>query len=253
MAGWLHIHPLFFLLAFSAILTGAILDFILLFTIVLIHEMGHFWTARYYNWRVEKLEIWLFGGAVVSEEHHTRPFKEQTAVVLAGPLQHVWIYLLLSGIQMWIGPHPFIATAFFYNTLLLGFNLMPVWPLDGGKLIFYLFCQTSSFQKSLKRTLLFLRLFWRQPPAGCSLNSDGRSQPSCLRLFSLQNMFWNGRNGIQPHALSSLLRLPEQRRYENGIQARVSGHADYGCCETRPSQPEGEVYIETGAPLLYSR
>lgn len=158
VAGWLHIHPLFFLLAFSAILTGAILDFILLFSIVFIHEMGHFWTARHFNWRVEKLEIWLFGGAVVSEEHHTRPFKEQAAVVLAGPLQHLWIYLLLYGIAMGAGPHPFITTALFYNTLILCFNLLPVWPLDGGKLIFYFFCRMYSFQKSLKRTLLFSAL-----------------------------------------------------------------------------------------------
>ncbi|WP_231622393.1 site-2 protease family protein [Halobacillus karajensis] len=162
----IHIHPLFFLLALSAFLTGAIYEFIILFSIVIVHELGHFLTAKHYNWRVEKMEIWLFGGAVVSDEHNTRPFREQLHVILAGPLQHVWIFAFLLMIQMFFGSHSLLATALHYNGLILLFNLLPIWPLDGGKLLFYLLNRWFAFRRSLILSLtlsllcMFTALSW---------------------------------------------------------------------------------------------
>ncbi|MFG6148379.1 site-2 protease family protein [Halobacillus sp. B23F22_1] len=149
----IHVHPLFFLLALSAMLTGAIYEFIILFSIVAIHEMGHYITARAYGWRVSHIEFWLLGGKVVSEEHTTRPVKEQVNVTLAGPLQHVWIFILLQVLTVIIGPHPLLSVAFTYNSIILLLNLIPVWPLDGGKLLFYALCQRMSFKQSLRLSL----------------------------------------------------------------------------------------------------
>ncbi|UOQ46254.1 site-2 protease family protein [Halobacillus salinarum] len=150
----IHVHPLFFFLAFSALLTGAIYEFIILFSIVAIHELGHFFTARYFGWRVECIEFWLFGGAVVSEEHNTRPFHEQVLVVIAGPLQHVWIFILVFGLQIYAGPHHLLEQALEFNGLILLCNLLPIWPLDGGKLVFYCCNQFLSFRNSLTMALL---------------------------------------------------------------------------------------------------
>ncbi|UOQ93866.1 site-2 protease family protein [Halobacillus shinanisalinarum] len=128
-----------------------------MFTIVAIHEWGHFAAARSNGWRVSHIEFWLFGGAVVSDEHSTKPFKEQAHVILSGPIQHVWIAILLFLLQYFMGPHPLLSTALHYNGLVLLLNLLPIWPLDGGKLLFYVLTQLISFQKSLKVTL-FLSL-----------------------------------------------------------------------------------------------
>ncbi|TGB04175.1 site-2 protease family protein [Halobacillus salinus] len=151
----IHIHPLFFLLAISALLTGQIYPFIVLFSIVVIHECGHFYMAKYYGWRVSKIEIWLFGGAVVSDEHQSRPIKEQVQVTLAGPLQHVWIFGLLFFLEWAVGPHPLLSTAVYYNGVILLFNLLPIWPLDGGKLVFYFFSQVATFRNTQLFTLAF--------------------------------------------------------------------------------------------------
>ncbi|MBN9653823.1 site-2 protease family protein [Halobacillus sp. GSS1] len=155
----IHIHPLFFLLAFSALLTGAIYDFIVLFSIVIAHELGHFLMAKRFGWRVERMEIWLFGGAVVSEEHNTRPFREQMLVVIAGPFQHLWIFVLLMTLQSIIGVHPLLDAAFFYNGVIFLFNMLPVWPLDGGKLLFYLLNRFFAFRVSLAVALSLSLLF----------------------------------------------------------------------------------------------
>ncbi|SFJ16502.1 stage IV sporulation protein FB [Halobacillus dabanensis] len=167
-----HIHPLFFLLALSAFLTGAIYEFIVLFSIVFIHEMGHFLMACFHGWRVKRMEIWLFGGAVVSEEHNTRPFHEQVLVILAGPLQHIWIYGLLIVLETIVGSHSLLSTAFLYNGIILGFNMLPIWPLDGGKLLFYLSNCWLSFKKSLLLTLFLSIMFMIL--AGCWLFLDER-------------------------------------------------------------------------------
>ncbi|MBH0230012.1 site-2 protease family protein [Halobacillus yeomjeoni] len=179
---FIHIHPLFFLLAFSAFITGAFFQFVILITIVTIHELGHFLTARRYKWRVSRIELWLFGGAVVSEEHNTRPFKEQVHVVLAGPVQHVWIFCILFLLEMWIGPHSLIGLAHLYNKVILIFNLLPIWPLDGGKLLFYAVNQFLSFRKSLYATLVCSILIL----SGCSLwlAVEGRWTLAALLLAS---------------------------------------------------------------------
>ncbi|WP_082233706.1 site-2 protease family protein [Halobacillus massiliensis] len=148
-----HIHPLFFLLAISAFLTGTIYEFIILFSIVALHEFGHYFAARRLKWRVSHIEFWLLGGAVVSEEHTTKPMREQVQVVLAGPFQHIWIFLLLELLIILFGPHPLITTAHHYNGLLLLLNMLPVWPLDGSKLLFYALTSFMSFKKSLKLAL----------------------------------------------------------------------------------------------------
>ncbi len=149
-----HVHPLFFILALSAFFTGAIYEFVILFSIVAIHELGHYFTARHFGWRVTRIEFWLFGGAVVSEEHNTRPFKEQVYVVMAGPIQHLWIFALLFLLQAVNGPHTLITVAYFYNGVILLFNLLPIWPLDGGKLIFYALNQICTFRNSMTYGLL---------------------------------------------------------------------------------------------------
>ncbi|MCA0969941.1 site-2 protease family protein [Halobacillus litoralis] len=159
LSNTIHIHPLFFLLAISALLTGAIYPFIVLFSLVLIHECGHFFMAKYYGWRVTRMEIWLFGGAVVSEEHHSRPIREQVHVILAGPVQHIWIFGLLFLLESTLGSHPLLSTAWHYNGLLLIFNLLPIWPLDGGKLLFHLFSRWATFRNTQLLTLAFSLCF----------------------------------------------------------------------------------------------
>ncbi|WP_226583365.1 site-2 protease family protein [Halobacillus litoralis] len=209
----IHIHPLFFLLALSAFFTGAIYEFIVLFAIVFIHELGHFLAAKFHGWRIERMEIWLFGGAVVSEEHNTRPFIEQVKVILAGPLQHIWIFFLLLTLQAELGEHPLLTTAFFYNQLILFFNLLPIWPLDGGKLIFYLTNQWLPFRRSLLLTL-FLS-FTLMAGAGIWLFIEGRWTLAAILLTAfllIENVLeWKRRSYTQ---MRYLLYCAYQNRFQ---------------------------------------
>ncbi|MFC7060770.1 site-2 protease family protein [Halobacillus seohaensis] len=192
----IHIHPLFFLLAFSAFLTGAIYEFIILFTIVAIHEMGHFCAARYYGWRVSHIEFWLLGGAVVSDEHTTRPIREQVYVTLAGPFQHIWIFIILQALNLTIGPHPLLSAGFTYNSVILLLNLLPIWPLDGGKLLFYTICQYMCFKSSLKLSLII--------------------SISCL-IIGLSWMIFSGRMTLASTMLAGFLLLENRLEWKRQI------------------------------------
>src|SRR5699024_11704417 len=92
-------------------------------------DLGHLCAARWFGWRIRGVMLWVFGGVMDTDEHGTRPFHEEVCVALAGPLQHGFVYLflfMLSGIELL--PAHIIETAYFYNTVILLFNLLPIWP-----------------------------------------------------------------------------------------------------------------------------
>ena len=135
----IKIHPIIVIFLLIAFITGTFIEIFTIISIVFFHELGHFFAARFFNWRVLHIKLWIFGGVLQTEEHSFRPLIEQAIVALAGPFQHVYIYIaifLCSYFQLL--PSYLLQVIFMYNTIILLFNLLPIWPLDGGKLLFIL-------------------------------------------------------------------------------------------------------------------
>lgn len=126
----------------------------MLFLIVLIHELGHACAAVYYKWRVKSVMILPFGGMLDTEEHGNRSLKEDLHVILFGPLQHLWLFLVSYAMQ-WTGliDSQTFTTFTYMNATICLFNLLPIWPLDGGKLVFLLLSLRYSFIQSLRLNL----------------------------------------------------------------------------------------------------
>lgn len=150
----IKINPLFWFVIGIGILTGYFKEVIMVFLIVFIHEMGHSVVAHFFKWRIRKIELLPFGGVAEVEEYGNRPLKQEFWVIISGPLQHIWLialsYILLP-FEFWtVHDHHMFLT---HNLMILCFNLLPIWPLDGGKLM-YLFISTKfPFQKGLDLTL----------------------------------------------------------------------------------------------------
>lgn len=146
-----------------AILSGQIKPLLCLLVIVCVHELGHAAAACYYHWRIRRIFLLPFGGTVEVEEHGNRPLKEELAVILCGPLQHVplqlmaWLFMEASLIS-----HDVFTMFTFYNIAIFLVNLLPVWPLDGGKLFFLLLSVFYPFQRAhalaIKGSLVFFGL-----------------------------------------------------------------------------------------------
>ncbi len=146
----IKISPLFWFVVGIGILTGYFREVLMVFTIVLIHEMGHAIAAHYFNWRIHKIELMPFGGVAEVEDAGNRPFREELIVILAGPLQHLWMILfsyICIGLPFWsTTDHQLFL---WHNVMILGFNMIPVLPLDGGRLIQLWFTYRFSYVQAL--------------------------------------------------------------------------------------------------------
>lgn len=137
-----------------SIATAHFLELCLLIGIIFIHEMGHAVAASFFSWRIKQITLLPFGGVAEMDEHGNRPLREETLVVLAGPLQHIWMVAaaIILYRMSWI-PAELYQLFVQYNIMILVFNLFPIWPLDGGKLIFLLFSLRKPFPEAHRLTL----------------------------------------------------------------------------------------------------
>lgn len=128
----------------------------IIWLIVFIHEMGHYFMATYFKWRIRGITLWIFGGVMKTDEHGSRPIREEALVAAAGPFQHVIIYFVLHILSssQWL-PETIIEQAFYYNTVILLFNLLPIWPLDGGKLLHLGFSVYLPYKRAYNVTIIF--------------------------------------------------------------------------------------------------
>ncbi|MCC2327897.1 stage IV sporulation intramembrane metalloprotease SpoIVFB [Bacillus wiedmannii] len=164
----ISVHPLFWVIIVIGIFTARFKELILLFCIVLIHELGHAFAAAHYNWRIKKIQLLPFGGVAELEEHGNKSLKEELVVVIAGPIQHIWMmvvgYIVFEA--GWLGSDLYY---FFIwnNIIILAFNLLPIWPLDGGKVLFnvlsYRFPYLQAHEKMMKLSCVFFSviLVWQ--------------------------------------------------------------------------------------------
>ncbi|WP_042354923.1 M50 family metallopeptidase [Bacillus rubiinfantis] len=151
----IHIHPLLWLIVALSIVTAHFREVCVLIGIILIHELGHAAAASFFSWRIKKITLLPFGGVAEMEEHGNRPLREEAIVVLAGPLQHVWMVAAAYGLFVFnLLPVEYFGMFLQYNIMILLFNLIPVWPLDGGKLVFLLLSYKYSFTRAHQLMLL---------------------------------------------------------------------------------------------------
>ncbi|QPA30223.1 site-2 protease family protein [Thermaerobacillus caldiproteolyticus] len=145
----IHIHPLLWLMSGIAVVTAHFQQLFLLFFIVFIHELGHAVAALFFSWRLKQILLLPFGGVAEVEEHGNRPFHEELVVTLAGPVQHIWLLgaaflLWKSGMITTEGWRMFVHD----NIAVLLINLLPIWPLDGGKLLFLALARHLPFSEA---------------------------------------------------------------------------------------------------------
>lgn len=133
-----------------SVLTGYYLETLTLFTIVFIHELGHVAAAKAFGWRIRHIKLLPFGGVAEVEEHGNVPSREELIVALAGPLQHVWMILLAWGMKA-AGLSDAAWWDYFINAnLTIGFfNLLPILPLDGGKVLQCLLGYSMSYRRTI--------------------------------------------------------------------------------------------------------
>jgi Zn-dependent protease/predicted transcriptional regulator len=111
---------------------------ILFFTSVLVHEMSHSLVAKSKGTPVERITLFLFGGMAQIEKEPENPMNE-FIMAIAGPIASFVLAIIFGLIWFASGQFSFIQEPARYLTLIniiLGvFNLLPGFPLDGGRIL----------------------------------------------------------------------------------------------------------------------
>jgi Zn-dependent protease len=111
---------------------------ILLFVAVLLHELGHAVVALHYQLPVRGITLLVFGGVAQVDEEPPSPVAEFW-IAFAGPLVSFALAAALGLLQPFLsGSAPLLALVkylIYINGTLAVFNLMPGFPLDGGRIV----------------------------------------------------------------------------------------------------------------------
>lgn len=134
----------------GSVLTGYFVELFTLFVIVLVHELGHIIVARSFGWTVREVKLLPFGGVAEVEEAGGAPAMEDALVAIAGPLQNVWMGLAAWGCgELGLWDAAWAAYVWKANLMIGLFNLLPIHPLDGGKLLQAALSYTVNYYKML--------------------------------------------------------------------------------------------------------
>ena len=111
-------------------LTGTFKNLIFFTIIILVHELGHFTIGILLKWKVDKIIIYPYGGCTKFSESLNKSLLSEFLILIAGPIFQILFYFLIS---KYLSYSDYILFKK-YNGIILFFNLLPIYPLDGGKL-----------------------------------------------------------------------------------------------------------------------
>ncbi|MBO4538820.1 MAG: site-2 protease family protein [Clostridia bacterium] len=145
----IRIHPLFIALCLFLLVVGKGFELGASALAVAAHECGHFFSAKKRGFVLKDLSLMPYGAVMYAEDG--LPDRDGWAVALAGPAVNLLVCATI-GTTWWFFPqlYPATKTLFIVNAGIGLFNLLPCYPLDGGRILL-------SLAKNKKRCLLLLR------------------------------------------------------------------------------------------------
>ncbi|MEL7571135.1 MAG: site-2 protease family protein [Eubacteriaceae bacterium] len=152
-----ELHYFFFILllivAFSGSVTFAAASAVFSF----LHELVHKTTAVKLGYIPEKISFGLFGGVLHLRDGFIKPVHE-LFIYLSGPFFNILIAFLLYGFYLYFYI-PWLEPVIIANTILALFNLMPFYPLDGGKIADLYLAIFLGYGRSQKISRIFSLFF----------------------------------------------------------------------------------------------
>ncbi len=131
-------------------------EYLSLFAIVLLHEFGHAFACRSTGGRADTILLWPLGGVA----YVNPPFRPKAWLwgIAAGPLVNVALIPVTFAASWYFGVEHavrptdfqrFVSTVTFINLALLIFNMLPIYPLDGGQIVMSILWFFVPFERAL--------------------------------------------------------------------------------------------------------
>ncbi len=128
------LHPLFIALGIASAIFGGLPVFLIYALTALLHECGHIFCASRMGYMCEKISLMPYGAAASCDTEGISPIDE-IKLAVAGPLVNALICTACAGLW-WFFPetYAFTDTVFSASALMFLINVLPAYPLDGGRI-----------------------------------------------------------------------------------------------------------------------
>lgn len=106
--------------------------FISAFIAILVHEMAHAFVANRYNYRVYGINVGLFAGSASIDTNMAQ--RDSIPINAAGPISNLLLFAIATMVQYQF-TNDFITMFASINLILFIFNILPIYPMDGGHIL----------------------------------------------------------------------------------------------------------------------
>ncbi len=137
----IKIHYTLYIFFIISFFFDLLIPMLLMFVILLFHELGHIVFLKKYNREITTITIFPFGGIIKHSSNGNDSLKSDFLIHIGGVLSNVilgFIFYLFN-----------LNIMFNLNIGILIFNLLPIYPLDGGKILKDILCIYIQFKKVL--------------------------------------------------------------------------------------------------------
>lgn len=131
-------------------------EIIIIFVLDILHEFGHVLMAKKFGLKVSIFSINIYGtSALIDDIEYVTPFK-QILIYLSGPLS-----IIISQLAIFLIYKANIISSYYFNLYtymnlsLCLFNLLPIYPLDGGRIFDVVLKMVYPVKKSLKIRIIY--------------------------------------------------------------------------------------------------
>ena len=126
-----------------------------LFIGVVLHELGHSLTAQRFGYPIDSITLWLLGGIAALSEMPEN-WRQEFAIAIAGPIVSVLVGVVSYGLFI-VTPESLDGARFIFaylavlNIALAIFNMLPAFPMDGGRILRALLARNQPYAKATQQ------------------------------------------------------------------------------------------------------
>lgn len=150
----LLLSPLFIVFAIFLVCFKNFQYFLIYFITVTLHEAAHYYVSKKLGYKLNKFYVMPYGVCLNYSENAFET-NDEIYIALAGPLFNYFLSFMCVGLW-WIFPETYYYLDYFCfcNLILATFNMLPCFPLDGGRVIVSFFSKKFEREKVYKATFL---------------------------------------------------------------------------------------------------
>lgn len=151
----IEFHNTYIIMALGIVLTGHFSNLIVFTSLILIHEIGHAIVASTFKYNIDKIIIYPYGGLTKLNKLINTSITKDLLVAIAGiVIQIIYFQIILILYKNGIIREYIYEEFYLYNKSMIIFNILPIIPLDGSKILNLLLSKHINYNLSNKLTVV---------------------------------------------------------------------------------------------------